>query len=110
MLKVAILAAFIEALVTSIKWVRNQDKTVSVWNIVALGLGIGITPLTGLDLFAAAGIPLAVPFVGPSGSVIGGFIGMIFTGMIVCRGSNVLFDLYKAIDNMKSALGQQLKQ
>lgn len=108
--KIAILALFVESLLTTFKWVAQKDKTVSTWNFVALGLGIVITPLTGLDLFTAAGIPLVVPFVGDIGVAIGGVLGMVFTGMIVCRGSNVVYDLYKMVAELKNKLTAQAQK
>jgi hypothetical protein len=100
--KIVVLALLIESLLTTFKWAAQKDQTVSVWNIVALVLGVLITPLAGLDLFTAAGVPLAIPFIGPLGATIGGVLGTIFTGLIVCRGSNVIYDLYKLIANLKT--------
>ncbi len=101
--QVAVLALFIEAILTTVKWLKRDDSTFSIWNLVALILGIVITPMTGLDLFKAAGIPLTIPFV-ENGAAIGGIVGMVFTGMIVCRGSNVVYDLYKTINGLKDKL------
>lgn len=104
--QIAVLALFIESLLTTFKWVADKDKSVSTWNIVALALGVVITPLAGVDLFSATGIPLSVPFIGDIGIVIGSYVGMIFTGMIVCRGSNVVYDLYKLVANAKDTIAK----
>ena len=87
--KFALLAALIESVVTTIKWaVEGGFKE---WpRIVALVLGVIVTPLSGLDLFANAGIPLGLPY-----------IGSVLTGLIVSRGANVITDFAKLVFSLK---------
>lgn len=70
---------------------------------------VSITPLTGVDLFQAVGLPLVVPFVPEAlGATIGGAVGWILTGLIVCRGSTVIHDLYKTMANFKDLVAKIL--
>lgn len=53
------------------------------WQIAAaMLLGVGCALAFGVDLFAVAGVPAAVPYV-----------GQVLTGILLSRGSNYVFDL-----------------
>ena len=101
LLKIATLALLVESLVEVIKWASEGE--LSRWRIIALVAGMLITPLTGLDLFAAVGIPLVVPWIGVIGVVIGAGIGWVLTGMLICRGSGVVNTLITALSRLKQA-------
>lgn len=102
-LKIATLALLVEALVETIKWAKEGDF--NRWRVIALVAGTVITPLTGLDLFAALGIPLAVPWIGPLGEQIGAALGWLLTGVLICRGSGVVNSLLDAIGKLKEIVG-----
>jgi hypothetical protein len=102
LIKIMTLALLIEALVEVIKWTFQGDM--NKWRVIALVSGILITPLAGLDLFAAAGIPLVVPWIGDLGITIGAGIGWILTGALICRGSGVVNNLIAAISKIKDTL------
>lgn len=101
-LQIAILAVLIESIVEVIKWAFEGDF--NKWRVIALVAGVLITPLTGLDLFAAVGIPLVVPWVGPVGIAIGAGLGWFLTGVLVCRGSGVVNNLLDVIARMKDVI------
>lgn len=103
--KAVLLAILIEALIETFKWAR--DKELSGWRIVAMVAGILITPLTKVDIFQAVGLPLVIPFIPEQlGQAIGGAIGWILTGLVVCRGSTVIHDLYKTMADLKELVGK----
>lgn len=105
--KALLLAILIETLIESFKWI--QAKELTGWRLGAMAAGVIITPLTGVDLFQAVGLPLVVPFVPAAlGTTIGGAVGWILTGLIVCRGSTVVHDLYKSFANFKDLLAKIL--
>ena len=101
LLKIATLALLVESLVEVIKWASEGE--LSRWRIIALVAGMLITPPTGLDLFAAVGIPLVVPWIGVIGEVIGVGIAWVLTGMLICRGSGVVNTLIAALSRLKQA-------
>ena len=62
------------------------------WQIaVAMLLGVGCALAFGVDLFAVAGIPAAVPYV-----------GQMLTGVLLSRGSNYVFDLIGRLTTAKT--------
>ena len=81
-------AIVIEGLITYGKTLVVDHKI--QWPVVAsMGLGILCAVVFGIDLFAMAGIEATVPYV-----------GMVLTGVLMSRGSNYLFDLFKVLTNI----------
>lgn len=103
-LKVVYLAVLIESIVEVAKWAA--EKEFNVWRISALVLGVVITPLTGIDLFAAVGLPLVVPWVGPIGETIGTGVGWLLTGVLICRGSGMVNVLLDTLGKFKEVIGK----
>lgn len=94
--QIFILAALLEALVQVIKWVaeRNDPAVGLHWErFVALGGGVALCLLAGIDLFLIVGLPLKFPYV-----------GQVLTGLLISRGATVLHDLKTLIDTFTGAL------
>ena len=89
------LAIVIEAVITYAKTLFVERKF--QWQIAAaMLLGVGCALAFGIDLFAVAGIPAAVPYV-----------GNILTGILLSRGSNYMFDLMGQLTRIKDGGVQQ---
>lgn len=89
------LAIVIEAVITYAKTLFVDRKV--QWQIAAaMLLGVGCALAFGIDLFAVAGIPAAVPYV-----------GNILTGVLLSRGSNYMFDLMGQLTNIQDGGGVQ---
>lgn len=74
------LAFMVEALAETIKSIIQARFAYNV--LVPVALGVLIAVLSGVDLLALAGLPLAVPYV-----------GSILTGILCSRGANFAHDL-----------------
>lgn len=87
---VAVMAVLIEAVVNAVKpiWsaeARAERNLVSFY--VALATGVVLAVLGGVDVFAAADVPLTTfSFLEP-------WAGTVFTGVILSRGANVVADI-----------------
>ena len=92
-----VIAVLIEALIEVFKGALVR------WEWVAIGLGVVLCPMAGLDAFGLMGIPLTVPGV----PWLGGLIGAALTGVMASRGANFLYDVWKRVrewrDNSKGA-------
>lgn len=88
-----IFAILVEAIVSYIKLIV-VDKKVQWQIIVAAGIGITMAVMFNMDLFALLGFSASVPV-----------IGAVFSGLILARGSNYVFNIvkliYNAIDKIK---------
>lgn len=98
-----LLSLLLETIVNTVKWA--MENGFNVWRVAALALGVVITPLTGVNAFAAVGIPLVVPAV----PWIGNLLGCILTGLILSRGSNVAADLFKAVKSLAQLVTQKVE-
>lgn len=88
------LAIVIEAVITYAKTLFVEKKF--QWQIaIAMVLGIGCALAFGVDLFAIAGIPSAVPYA-----------GQVLTGVLLSRGSNYVFDLIGQLTSAKTTSAQ----
>jgi hypothetical protein len=78
-----ILALLIEAIVTTIAWVAEAQFN---WQrLTALSVAVALAVLAGIDLFVIIGLPLSLAFA-----------GSVFTGLILARGANAIYDLFTA--------------
>ncbi len=85
--QLALVAFLVEAIIQTIKPVYDPEKG---WNrdaLLALAGGIVLCVLTGVDLFKQLGLPIPIPYVGP-----------MLTGIIASRGSNVVHDIFKFVE------------
>lgn len=81
---------FIKAVVNYLKplWEKNvYGAKISLF--VSLGLGILVCTMAGIDMFAQAGITLAVPY-----------IGSVLSGVAAGGGANVIHDISEGIRSM----------
>lgn len=58
--------------------------------IGVMAIGILLSIASGLDLMSMIGIPLRMPA-----------LGMIFTGLLISRGSNFMHDILAAVNNIQ---------
>lgn len=79
------IALLVEAIWETLKMVWKDGKA-NVNTIGALVVGIGVSILAKIDIFAMQGISLSVPL-----------IGWILTGILMSRGANFIHDLFKKI-------------
>ena len=66
--------------------VRKKEGKINVNTIGALIVGIGVSILAKIDIFAMQGISLSIPL-----------IGWILTGVLMSRGANFIHDLFNKI-------------
>lgn len=78
-------ALLVEAIWETLKLVWQEGK-LNVNTIGALIVGIGVSILTKIDIFAMQGISLSIP---P--------IGWILTGILMSRGANFIHDLFNKL-------------
>lgn len=88
--KVVILALLCEAIWETLKLFWQKGK-LSVDRTGALTVGLLLSIGSGIDLLSLAGLPLKIPY-----------LGMIFTGLLISRGSNFAHDLIKKIIEKKN--------
>jgi hypothetical protein len=103
-LKILYLAVLTESIVEVAKWAIEGQ--INRWRVIALILGVVLAPMAGIDLFAAIGIPLVVPWVGQIGATIGTGFGWLLTGVLICRGSGLVNVLLDTLGRMKDVLSK----
>ena len=86
-----IVAAALESLWETIKMFWQEGK-LSADRIGAAVLGIFLCVAAGVDFFILVELPLKIPYA-----------GMVASGLIISRGSNLLHDFISIIQNVKTA-------
>lgn len=86
--KILIVAFITEAIWETLKMVRDP-KGINMSRIAAMILGILIALASGIDIFEILGIKFGVRF-----------LGSIFTGLLISRGSNLVHDLLGSISSV----------
>lgn len=86
-------AIFIEAVIEIIKGII-VDKKIDTWQIVSIAVAILFCIAYQLDALAILGFNTGVPY-----------LGMIFTGIVVSRGSNFVSDLFGKLNDWKKNIG-----
>lgn len=86
---IVIAAILVESVINIIKNIQEGEKSWKYWTSLVLSLVVAVVVSVnyGLDLFKMAGFP--------DGQW--SFVGPIFTGLVISRGSNVIADLLKLI-------------
>ena len=79
------IALLVEAIWETLKLVWQEGK-LNVNTIGALIVGIGVSILAKIDIFAMQGISLSIPL-----------IGWILTGVLMSRGANFIHDLFNKL-------------
>lgn len=79
------IALLVEAIWETLKLVWQEGK-INVNTIGALIVGIVVSILAKIDIFAMQGISLSIPL-----------IGWILTGILMSRGANFIHDLFNKI-------------
>lgn len=79
------IALLVEAIWETLKMVWQEGK-INVNTIGALIVGIGVSILAKIDIFAMQGISLSIPLV-----------GWILTGILMSRGANFIHDLFNKL-------------
>ena len=79
------IALLVEAVWETLKMVWQEGK-INVNTIGALIVGIGVSILAKIDIFAMQGISLSIPLV-----------GWILTGILMSRGANFIHDLFNKL-------------
>lgn len=79
------IALLVEAIWETLKMVWQEGK-ININTIGALIVGIAISILAKIDIFAMQGISLSIPLV-----------GWILTGILMSRGANFIHDLFNKL-------------
>ncbi len=79
------IALLVEAIWETLKLVWQEGK-ININTIGALIVGIVVSILAKIDIFAMQGISLSIPL-----------IGWILTGILMSRGANFIHDLFNKI-------------
>ena len=79
------IALLVEAIWETLKMVWQEGK-ININTIGALIVGIGVSILAKIDIFAMQGISLSIPLV-----------GWILTGILMSRGANFIHDLFNKL-------------
>ena len=79
------IALLVEAIWETLKMVWQEGK-INVNTIGALIVGIAVSILAKIDIFAMEGITLSIPL-----------IGWILTGILMSRGANFIHDLFNKL-------------
>lgn len=79
------IALLVEAIWETLKLVWQEGK-ININTIGALIVGIGVSILAKIDIFAMQGISLSIPL-----------IGWILTGVLMSRGANFIHDLFNKL-------------
>ena len=79
------IALLVEAIWETLKMVWQEGK-ISINTIGALIVGIAVSILAKIDIFAMQGITLSIPL-----------IGWILTGILMSRGANFIHDLFNRL-------------
>ena len=83
------IALLVEAIWETLKLVWQEGK-LNVNTIGALIVGIGVSILAKIDIFAMQEISLSIPLV-----------GWILTGILMSRGANFIHDLFNKLGDKK---------
>lgn len=78
-------ALLVEAIWETLKMVWQEGK-ININTIGALIVGIAVSILAKIDIFAMQGITLSIPL-----------IGWILTGILMSRGANFIHDLFNKL-------------
>ena len=79
------IALLVEAIWETLKMVWQEGK-INIHTIGALIVGIAVSILAKIDIFAMQGITLSIPL-----------IGWILTGILMSRGANFIHDLFNKL-------------
>ena len=79
------IALLVEAIWETLKMVWQEGK-ISINTIGALIVGIAVSILAKIDIFAMQGITLSIPL-----------IGWVLTGILMSRGANFIHDLFNKL-------------
>lgn len=79
------IALLVEAIWETLKMVWQEGK-ININTIGALIVGIAVSILAKIDIFAMQGITLSIPL-----------IGWILTGILMSRGANFIHDLFNRL-------------
>lgn len=79
------IALLVEAIWETLKMVWKDGKA-NVNTIGALIVGVGVSILAKIDIFAMQGISLSIPLV-----------GWVLTGILMSRGANFIHDLFNKL-------------
>ena len=79
------IALLVEAIWETLKMVCQEGK-ININTIGALIVGIAVSILAKIDIFAMQGITLSIPL-----------IGWILTGILMSRGANLIHDLFNRL-------------
>lgn len=86
--KLIIVALFVESIWETVKLIK-KEKGINIDRLGAIIISIIVCIFARLDLFKAFDINLSIDY-----------LGYIFTGILVSRGSNFLHDLLGSVDKM----------
>lgn len=81
------IALLVEAIWETLKMIWKEGK-ININTVGALAVGILVSILAKIDIFAMQGINLSLPV-----------IGWILTGVLMSRGANFIHDLFNKIGN-----------
>lgn len=93
-LKILVAAMVGEAIWETLKMIWENGKY-NIDKIGAIAVGLLIAFGAQLDIFAAAGIPLVIPY-----------LGFVLTGILLSRGANFVHDLWQSVGSLKG-LGER---
>lgn len=79
------IALLVEAVWETLKMVWQEGK-ININSVGALVVGIVVSILAKIDIFAMQGISLSIPL-----------IGWVLTGILMSRGANFIHDLFNKI-------------
>jgi len=85
-----VVALLIEAIVNNLKPLWDKTKGFQIDNLISLVLAVIVCVLVGVDIFTLVGLPMIIPYV-----------GSVLTGILVCRGANVLHELVQALSVLR---------
>jgi hypothetical protein len=92
-----LVAFLVESLIQTIKPIYDKEKG---WNkdaLIALIVGVGICALVKVNLFETVNLPISI-----GDKVVSNYIGIVLTGIIASRGSNLAHDVLKFVQNASS--------
>ena len=94
-ISLTLMAIIVEGLITYLKTFFIGGKP--QWQmLVGIGLGVTVSLVYDVDIFALLGITSTVPYV-----------GAVLTGVLISRGSNYIFDLIKTLQGAKTSDSSQ---
>ena len=83
-----ICSVLVEAITNIVKSIYKSGEGVQIPVILSILIAVAVTIPAGIDLFALLGIVFPVPY-----------LGAMFTGIIMSRGSNFFSDLLYKVQN-----------